>query len=140
MAVIVGLRTAQAIAPARTKLPTLSRQVDAGMPRHRWSASDGIDNVVRFRPRGAVPRWESEPGPRDDTMNGSPVKGLQAYESPLEGDEDDEDYQHRMRVNLVAAVFVMMLIVGASWVMDSLVQSTREGQTWQPLHSNQATR
>ena len=70
-------------------------------------------------------------------MDDSPVKGLHAYESSLEG---DDDYPHRMRVNLVAAVFVMVLIVGASWVMDSLVQSTREGQTWQLLQSNQATR
>ena len=136
MAVIVGLRTTQAIAPGRMNLPMSSRQIDAMMPRHSWSASDGTDNVVSFRPRGALPRRESEPGAHD-AVDDSPVKGLQAYESSPEG---DDDYPHRMRVNLVAAVFVMMLIVGASWVMDSLVQSTREGQTWQPLHSNQATR
>ena len=70
-------------------------------------------------------------------MDDSPVKGLQKYESSL---ESNDDYRHRMRVNLVAAVFVMMLIVGASWVMDTLVASTREGQTWQPQHYNRVTR
>jgi hypothetical protein len=136
MAVIVGLRTAQAIAPARTKLPMPSRQIDPVMPRHTWSASDGTDNVVSFRPRGAVPRRESGAG-RHYTLDDSPVKGLQKYESSL---ESDDDYRHRMRANLVAAAFVMMLIVGASWMMDTLEESTREGQTWQPPHSNQATR
>jgi hypothetical protein len=136
MAVIVGLRTTQAIAPGPMKLPMSSRQIDAVMTRHSWAASDGSDNVVSFRPRAALSRRDSEPGAHD-AVDDSPVKGLQAYETSL---EDDDDYPHRMRVNLVAAVFVMMLIVGASWVMDSLVQSTREGQTWQPLHSNQAAR
>lgn len=137
MAVIVSLRRAEArIAPTQTRLLMSSGQINSVIPRHTWSTSDGDENVICFRPRGAVPRWELGLG-RCDAMRDSPVRDLHEYESVP---ESDDDYRYRMGVNLLAALVVTMLIVGGSWVVDALLNATREGQTWKQLHAEQVTR
>jgi hypothetical protein len=136
MAVVVGLRQAQGrIAPAKTKLLMSPGQINSATPRHRWSTGDGA-NVISFRPRGADSRRALGLG-RYVTMDESPVKGLQAYES---APESDDDYRYRMRVNLVAAIVVIALIVTGSWVLDTLANATQQSQTWKQPPTEQATR
>jgi hypothetical protein len=137
MAVVVGLSRAQGrIAPARTKLLMSSGPINSAIPPHRWSTGDGNENVISFRPRGADSRRALGLG-RNVTMDDSPVKSLQAYESAPEG---DDDHRYRMRVNLVAAVVVITLIVTGSWVLDTLANATQQSQTWKQLPAEQATR
>ena len=136
MAVVVGLRRAQGrIAPAQTKLLMSPGQINSAIPRHRWSTGDGA-NVISFRPRAADSRRALGLG-RSVTMDDSPVKGLQAYES---APESDDDYRCRMRVNLLAAIVVITLIVTGSWVLDTLANATQQSQTWKQLPAEQATR
>jgi hypothetical protein len=137
MAVVVGLRRAQGrIAPAQTKLLMSSGQINSAIPRHLWSTGDGNENVISFRPRGADSRRELGLV-RYVTLDDSPVEGLQAYES---APESDDDYRHRMRVNLIAAIVVITLIVTGSWVLDTLANATQQSQTWKQPPIEQATR
>ena len=106
------------------------------MPGNTRSTTDGDGNVIRFRPRGAAPRRELGLG-SSDMMDDSPVKDLREYES---APESDDDYRYRMRVNLLAGIVVIILIVAGSWVLDALAKSTRESQTWKQLAAGQVTR
>jgi hypothetical protein len=136
MAVIIGLRRAEArIAPAQTRFLISSGQINSVMPRHTWSTSDG-ENVICFRPRGAIPRRELGLG-RCDAVGDSPVKDLHEYES---APESDDDYRYRMRVNLLAAIVVITLIATGSWVLNALANATQESQTWKQLPAEQVTR
>jgi hypothetical protein len=97
---------------------------------------NGNENVINFRPRGADSQRALGLG-RYVTMDDSPVKGLQAYES---APESDDDYRYRMRVNLLGAIVVITLIVTGSWVLDTLANATQQSQTWRQLPAEQATR
>jgi hypothetical protein len=137
MALVVGLRRAQGpIAPAQTKLLMSSGQINSAIGRHRWSTGDGNENVISFRPRGADSQRALGLGGYV-TMDDSPVKGLQAYES---ASESDDDYRYRMRVNLLAAIVVITLIATGSWVLNALANATQESQTWKQLPAEQVTR
>ena len=74
--------------------------------------------VVRFRPRtgashrshrGKVPIAHSGPGY-------SSVPDLSKYERP----ESLDDYRHRMVVNAIALVFVILLILAGSWLVNMM--------------------
>ena len=137
MSVVVGLRRAQGrIAPAQTKLLMSSGRINCPIPRHRWSMGNGNENVINFRPRDADSQRALGLG-RYVTMDDSPVKGLQAYES---APEIDDDYRYRMRVNLLGAIVVITLIVTGSWMLDTLANATQQSQTWKQLPAQQATR
>jgi hypothetical protein len=129
MAVILCLphRAKAGIGRDQIRLPMSSRPIGSVVPCNTLSTTDGKENVISFCPLGAASRRELGVG-RYGAMGESPV----AVES-------DDDYHHRMRVNLLAAVAVIMLIVSGSWVMDTLVESAQEGQTWKQLHGVQAT-
>ena len=129
MAVIVGLpcRAEAGTARAQTRSLRSPRLMSPGpvnsiVPGNTWSTIDGDANVICFRPRGAARRRKLGLG-RCDNTDDPPVKDLQAYES---APESDDDYRDRMRVNLLAAIVVIMLIVAGSWVLDALAKSTRE--------------
>jgi hypothetical protein len=137
MAVIIGLRRAEArSAPAQTRLPMSSGQINSVMPRHARRTSDGDGNVICLHPRGAVPRRKLGLGPWGTTGD-SPVKDLREYES---APESDDDYRFRMRINLLAAVAVITLIATGSWVLNVLANATQESQIWKQLPAQQATR
>jgi hypothetical protein len=42
------------------------------------------------------------------------------WKRPPEVDEREEEYRHRMLVNLVAASFITVLIIGGYWVVSTL--------------------
>jgi hypothetical protein len=74
----------------------------------RSNASEEEDHrVVPFRPRGGG--WR---GPRH-TPFASPVEGLAKYEG---GGEQDDNYRHRMIVNLAALAFTVVLAIAGIWL------------------------
>jgi hypothetical protein len=76
--------------------------------------------VLRFRPRGAPPSGVPPRGgwrlPRDQD---SPVDDLAKYER----NETNDDYRHRMTMNLLTLVFALMLIGGGVWLTTKLVEN-----------------
>src|SRR5688572_29227647 len=77
---------------------------------------DKEHRVLRFRPRGklAGPPFPlpGQPG----NQGGDPVEGLAKFE----GGEADDDYRHRMLVNVVAFSFTLLLIGGGIWIVSTL--------------------
>ena len=71
------------------------------------NASGEDHRVVPFRPRGG--KWR---GVRH-TPFASPVEGLAKYEG---GPEQDDNYRHRMIVNLAALAFTVALAVAGIWL------------------------
>lgn len=79
-------------------------------------------SVVPFRPRqgaGAyLRRWNATRGEPD-----TPVEDLARYEA---GDDND-DFRHRMTVNLIALGFTGLLIAAGIWIVITLAD-TRKNQ------------
>src|SRR5262245_52686409 len=81
----------------------------------RSKVTDDDRRVLPFRPRGQVAggnhgwRWRrhasQEPPP--------PVEGLAKYE----GGEQDDNYRHRMLVNLAALIFTVVLAIVGAWLV-----------------------
>jgi hypothetical protein len=83
------------------------------------NASDDDHQVVPFRPRrggsgGDGGRRRSRP-PQSPP---SPVEGLAKYE----GGELDDDYRHRMKVNLAALAFTVVLALAGVWLVIQLAE------------------
>ena len=77
------------------------------------NAPDDDHRVVPFRPRrGGAWRWPLRTPPPP------PVEGLAKYEG---GDLDDDDnYRHRMMVNLAALAFTVVLALAGVWLVIQL--------------------
>ena len=82
------------------------------MTSERSNASDDDHRVVPFRPRGARARGGGWRWPRR-TLGASPVEDLAKYEG---GDEQDDNYRHRMMVNLAALGVTIALAVAGVWL------------------------
>ena len=87
----------------------------------RWNVmtapppSDPGNRVVRFRPRGSQQPVQQPP---------SPVEDLAKYErSATEG---DDDYRHRMLMNGIAALAVIVLVVAGWWIADTMAQMRKD--------------
>jgi len=86
----------------------------------RSKATEEEHQVVPFRPRGAAPtgplgrRW-SPPAPQPPTQ---PVEGLAKYE----GGDADDDYRHRMLVNLAALAVTIMLAIAGGWLAIKIAE------------------
>jgi hypothetical protein len=83
----------------------------------RSNATDDDHRVVPFRFRGAGARnggqrwsWRTPPA--------SPVEGLAKYEG---GEEQDDNYRHRMMVNLAAFLFIVALAAAGVWLAIEIV-------------------
>jgi hypothetical protein len=75
--------------------------------------------VLRFRPRGAPPGVPPRGGWRLPRDQDSPVDDLAKYER----NETNDDYRHRMTMNLLTLVFALMLIAGGVWLTSKLVEN-----------------
>ncbi|PWT92738.1 MAG: hypothetical protein C5B56_01890 [Proteobacteria bacterium] len=84
------------------------------MAADRPKPSDDDHRVVPFRPRKNAPRrghgwrWPLQ-GPHPPTP---PVQGLARYE----GGDGEDDYRHRMMVNLAALAFTVLLAIAGVWL------------------------
>ena len=77
------------------------------------------ENVIRFRPRSTAPRHELGLG-GCGTGGDSAIVDLRRYEYGL---KSDDDYRHRMMVNLLAAIVVIVLMVTGGWLVDRIISS-----------------
>jgi hypothetical protein len=110
---------AQAKAASARPRPPISSQRTSTMPGNSTPLIGGDGNVIRFRPHGTPPRRELDLKSRD-LMGDSAVKDLRKYEYAPEG---DDDFRHRMLVNLLVAIVVIVLIVTGSWMVDTITSS-----------------
>src|SRR5215510_14481578 len=94
------------IEAARPDMPGLA------VPSERSNASDDDHRVVPFRPRGAGARRGGWRWPRR-TSGASPVQDLAKYEG---GGGQDDNYRHRMMVNLAALGDTVALAVAGVWL------------------------
>ncbi len=82
----------------------------------RSSPPDDDSRIVRFRPRGsrlrAGWRWPSS----QDKLGDSPVNGLAKYERG----EGEDDYRHRMKMNVLALTFTVLLMAAGIWLVSKL--------------------
>jgi hypothetical protein len=88
----------------------------------RSKAPDDDHRVVPFRARGAGPSrggWHWRPRPSQPPP--SPVEDLAKYEG---GDEDD-NYRHRMLVNLAALLFTVALAAAGVWLAIQIAEMRR---------------
>ena len=87
------------------------------MPPDRSKSTDDDHRVVPFRPRGSSTgrdewRWQAHsPQPLDP-----PVPDLGKYE----GGDYDDNYRHRMMVNLAALGFTAVLAIAGVWLVMQL--------------------
>ena len=72
--------------------------------------------VIPFRPRGNA-RWR---WPTRNTRPGGdqPVDDLAKYERA----ENEDDYRHRMRMNLLAFAVTIVLVVVGVWIADTIAE------------------
>ena len=88
-------------------------------PSHHTSDDDD-HRVVAFRPRGWAVRGRSagkpSTAPQFDPVR-SPVPDLSIYEDP----ESDDDYEHRMLMNAVAALCACVLVVAGLFLANSML-------------------
>jgi hypothetical protein len=87
---------------------------DVMSERSTDSGNDG--RVVRFRPRGGAPgglRWPLI-GPQADWQG----HDLAKFERP----ETEEDYRHRMKMNLLGLVVTIVLMGVGAWLATTLAE------------------
>jgi hypothetical protein len=82
----------------------------------RSKAPDEDHQVVPFRRPGGIRnggwRWR----PRAPQGAATPVEGLEKYE----GGEQDDNYRHRMMVNLAALAITVLLAMAGIWLVIQL--------------------
>jgi hypothetical protein len=85
------------------------------MSPERSNATDDEHRVVPFRRRGAPADWRPwHWSPRASP----PVEGLEKYE----GGGEEDNYRHRMLVNLAAFLVTVALAVAGAWLVIQLAE------------------
>jgi len=84
----------------------------------RSKASSDDHRVLPFRRRGGAPehRWHWPLRPAQPPA--PPVEGLAKYE----GGEADDNYRHRMLVNVAALIFTVMLALAGGWLAIQIAE------------------
>lgn len=78
--------------------------------------SEPMGRIIHFRSRRSMPSPRIPSGQEEG--NGSPVKDLEKFEHV--GEEDD--YRHRMIVNVVAFSIAVLLILAGVWLATTMAQ------------------
>lgn len=84
------------------------------MTRDDGASGETGRRVILFRPRPA--RRNPNPAPDGEGSMTSPVSDLARFE---QGQEQD-DYRHRMIVNVAALVFTVLLVGAGIWIAESM--------------------
>ena|SRR2546423_10200393 len=96
------------------------RVIEAAMHSEPMQPS-GSDRIVRFRPRSPAPprghASRSEAAPRD----ASTVADLDQFQRAGQ----EEDYRHRMVVNVLALAFCIGLALAGVWLIDEIAELRR---------------
>jgi hypothetical protein len=90
----------------------------------RSKATDDNHRILPFRPRGSTARGGG-PGwrwPVRAAQPPPPVEGLAKYEG---GEVDDDNYRHRMMVNLAALAFTVVLAIAGAWLAIQIADMRR---------------
>ncbi|HEY2527381.1 MAG TPA: hypothetical protein VGJ20_05420 [Xanthobacteraceae bacterium] len=84
--------------------------------------ADGSAQVLRFRQRPRVGRVAPPPAAKSHDLESEPFDDLAQYE------EEDTyvDYRHRMLMNVIAAVVVVLLVVFGVWIADVITDMERD--------------
>jgi hypothetical protein len=104
---------------SQSRLLVLSRQTYSSVRGDSQPLIGSDGNVIRFRLRGTAHRPELGLG-TCDTTDDSPAEDLRKYEYPP---ESDDDYRHRMLVNFLATIVLIVLMVTGSWMVDTIIYS-----------------
>jgi hypothetical protein len=112
-------RAEAGFASAQSRPQVSSRQTYSSMRGNSRSLIGSDGNVIRFRSRGNAPRRELSLG-SCDTTGDSPVEDLRKYEYRS---ENDDDYRHRMLVNFLATIVLIVMMVTGSWMVDTIINS-----------------
>jgi hypothetical protein len=75
----------------------------------RSNHTDNDAQVISFRPRRAIPSGKRVPAPPPSP---SPIEGLAKYE----GGQLDDNYRHRMLVNLAGLLVTAALAIAGVWL------------------------
>jgi hypothetical protein len=83
-------------------------------------SDDERGRVLRFRPRGASAwsGWHRSPQPTEQAE----VDDLAEYERS----DSDDDYRHRMIMNLLALAVTVMLIISGVWLTNKIMEVRKE--------------
>ena len=84
----------------------------------RTTQDDDRGRVLRFRPRGVPPRgnWR---WPAAEPDYAAPLDDLAKYERS----DTNDDYRHRMTMNLLTLLIAAMLIGGGVWLSTKLIEN-----------------
>jgi hypothetical protein len=88
----------------------LGKSAGCGQVAEQSSANEQEHRVLKFRPPGST--FER---PLPDS---SPVEDLRKYE----GDDEPDDYRHRMIVNIAALAATIFLVVAGVWIANTMAQ------------------
>ena len=95
------------------------------MQRDPVPHQEGTGRILRFRPRApagsGVPRVPQ--GPALSAPVHSPVEGIDKYER---GGPDADDYRHRMTMNALAFLVLVLLIAGGLWLAIKIAELRRD--------------
>jgi hypothetical protein len=99
------------------RFPTPSRK-QSGL--RGWGGT-GKSDIIHLRPRRPASRRHSDLTERDTTSK-SLIEHFERYQYPT--DTDDHDDRHRMSVNVLAAVVLILLMIIGEWAVNTLVKVT----------------
>ena len=82
------------------------------------SPSESERHILPFRRPGGATAGLSDPRPTrdEDSAAASPVEGLGKYER----NSGEDDYRHRMLMNVLAFGLVVLLVVAGVWIADRI--------------------
>ena len=91
------------------------------MSAQRQGLPEETGRVLRFRPRisGAADRYLVETSAAS-TPDGSPVDGIDGYERA-----GDDDYRHRMIMNVLALLVCLLLAGSGVWLANQIAEMRR---------------
>ena len=89
------------------------------MTRQQPKPSDDDRRVVPVRSRGDRPRGGAPGRPQSPA---SPDDALAKYEG---GEEREDTYRHRMKVNLAAFAFIIVLALAGVWLAMQIIEMRR---------------
>ena len=87
-------------------------------PAPRDSEEHG--RILRFTPRTAAkPHAFSNLSRQNPPAAGAPVRDLSKFSSPA---SEPDDFSHRMKMNALAGIVLVVLIGGGLWIVDVMTQ------------------